>query len=76
MIMELPVALFGQPILWLIGAELVEYPLACHYVQNAFKKAIMRDMTSTCSGWGLKKKFNQNTLQRYFILQVSSWRSL
>lgn len=44
------VALFGQQILLLIVAGPVESPLACHYVQNVFKREIMRDMILICSG--------------------------
>lgn len=39
----------GQQILWLIAAELVEFHLACHYVQNVSKEETIKDMISICS---------------------------
>lgn len=50
MIMAPLVAWCGQQILLPIDVGHVEYLPACHYVQNVFKKAIMRDMISTCLG--------------------------
>lgn len=40
----------GLQILWHIDAELVGFHLVCLCVLSVFKKEIMKDMISTCSG--------------------------
>jgi len=41
---------FGLQTLWPTDVGHAEYLLVCPYVLNVFKKAIMKDMISTCFG--------------------------
>ncbi len=49
MIMQRRVALYGQPISWLIAAALVAFPPACPSAQNVFNVETIKDTISTCS---------------------------
>lgn len=49
MIMQRRVALYGQPISWLIAAARVAYPPACPSARNVSNVEITKDTTSTCS---------------------------
>lgn len=63
--MEPLVALYGQQILWHTDVELVEFLHVCLCVQNAFKRAIMMDMTSTCLGMTASNKCFNYELKKY-----------